>query len=121
MFLVVVLPKGIKFLPTEKKITLDINLSKGDQFDLRVADMFLGLGWDAGCDLDAWCYMVGPDGSQISVVYFGSLTVPCGSVRHSGDNLTGEGEGDDEQIFVNLPKVPKNVHYLFFCGKNLHP
>jgi tellurium resistance protein TerZ len=76
--------------------------------------MYLGLGWDAGCDLDAWCYLVGPNGESVDIVYFAKLRSTCDSVRHSGDNLTGEGEGDDEQIRVNVSAIPATVQHLFF-------
>jgi tellurium resistance protein TerD len=49
-----------------------------------------------------------------NLVYYGNLTSPCGSVRHAGDNLTGKGEGDDEQIHIDLSKVPSDVHRLVF-------
>lgn len=67
--------------------------------------MFLGLGWDAGCDLDAWCFLVGENGETVDTIYFGKLRSNCNSVQHSGDNLTGEGEGDDEQIKVIVCEV----------------
>ena len=48
------------------------------------------------------------------LIYFGNLKSKCGSVEHTGDNLTGEGDGDDEQVLVNLSKVPGNVNKLVF-------
>jgi tellurium resistance protein TerD len=48
------------------------------------------------------------------LVYFGNLKSNCGSITHTGDNLTGEGKGDSEQIIIELSKIPKNVHKLVF-------
>jgi len=88
-------------------------LEKGACYNLRASDIFLGLGWDAGCDLDAHAYLVEPSGTS-EHVYFGHLTSSCGCVKHSGDNLTGEGDGDDEQINVQLNAIPPKYDYVFF-------
>jgi tellurium resistance protein TerD len=78
----------------------------------------VGLGWDvrtttgADFDLDASALMLGTNGKILSdqhFIFFNNLTSPDGSVEHTGDNLTGEGEGDDEQIKVNLVGVPADV------------
>ena len=83
-----------------------------------------GLGWDArvtdgqGFDLDASVFMVGEDGkvlSDSSFIFFNNKLSACGSVEHQGDNRTGEGEGDDEQIKVDLTKVPAEVKKLVFA------
>jgi tellurium resistance protein TerD len=80
--------------------------------------VLVGLGWDvrtttgADFDLDASALIVGADGKILSdrhFVFFNNLTSPDGSVEHTGDNLTGEGEGDDEVIKVNLSAVPGEV------------
>ncbi|WP_249664251.1 TerD family protein, partial [Lysinibacillus sp. D4B1_S16] len=61
------------------------------------------------------------------VIYFGKLTSSCGSVRHSGDNLTGDGDGDDEVITIELSSVPTQFNKLVFvvniydaAGRNQH-
>ena len=77
-----------------------------------------GLGWDvrtttgASFDLDASVLLVGTDGKVLSdqhFVFYGNLNSPDGSVQHTGDNLTGEGEGDDEVINIDLAAVPAEV------------
>lgn len=52
--------------------------------------------------------------NQKDVIYFGNLKSKDGSVEHSGDNLTGDGDGDDEQIFIELSKIPANIHKIVF-------
>lgn len=83
-----------------------------------------GLCWDArvtdgqGFDLDASVFMVGEDGkvlSDSSFIFFNNKLSACGSVEHQGDNRTGEGDGDDEQIKVDLTKVPAEVKKLVFA------
>ncbi|WP_312983669.1 TerD family protein [Atlantibacter sp.] len=83
-----------------------------------------GLGWDArvtdgqGFDLDASVFMVGEDGkvlSDSSFIFFNNKLSACGSVEHQGDNRTGEGDGDDEQIKIDLAKVPAEVKKLVFA------
>jgi len=74
-------------------------------------------GGSAKIDCDASVIMLGENGKLIRkehVVYFGNLKSPCGSVSHLGDNLTGDGDGDDEQVVVQLNKVPNDVHRLVF-------
>ena len=99
---------------------MSVSLSKGGNVSLTkeapgLQAVLVGLGWDvrtttgAGFDLDASALMVGTNGKILSdahFVFFNNLTSPDGSVEHTGDNLTGEGEGDDEQIKVNLVGVP---------------
>lgn len=116
-----------------------VNLVKGQKIDLTKGNaglnqIMVGLGWDpvsAGkgllkamfgggqkdIDCDAAVIMVGANnklGNNKDVVYFGNLTHPSRSVKHMGDNLTGDGAGDDEQIFVELKAVPANVEKLIF-------
>jgi tellurium resistance protein TerD len=83
-----------------------------------------GLGWDArvtdgqGFDLDASVFMVGDDGkvlSDSSFIFFNNKKSTCGSVEHQGDNRTGEGDGDDEQVKIELSKVPAEVKKLVFA------
>ncbi|MCP9268942.1 TerD family protein [Xenorhabdus sp. XENO-1] len=84
----------------------------------------VGLGWDmratdgAAFDLDASVFMVGEDGKVLSdghFVFFNNKVSPCGSVSHQGDNRTGEGAGDDEQIKIDLAKVPADVKKMVFA------
>ncbi|MDE1482109.1 TerD family protein [Xenorhabdus bovienii] len=84
----------------------------------------VGLGWDmratdgAAFDLDASVFMVGEDGKVLSdghFVFFNNKVSPCGSVSHQGDNRTGEGAGDDEQIKIDLTKVPADVKKVVFA------
>ncbi|MCC0698908.1 TerD family protein [Clostridioides sp. ZZV15-6383] len=119
---------------------MSINLSKGDKIDLKksnpgLSNILVGLGWDpvqqsgggffkslfgggqADIDCDASVFMLNQEGKLSGIkdlIYFGNLKSACKSVLHTGDNLTGEGAGDDEQILVNLDKVPSNIHKLLF-------
>ena len=102
---------------------MSVSLSKGGNVSLSkeapgLRAVNVGLGWDvrtttgADFDLDASALMVGSNGKILSdshFVFFNNLTSPDGSVEHTGDNLTGEGEGDDEMIKVNLVSVPPEV------------
>ncbi len=83
-----------------------------------------GLGWDmrvtdgAAFDLDASVFMVGDDGKVLSdaaFIFFNNTKSECGSVEHLGDNRTGEGDGDDEQVKIDLTKVPSAVKKLVFA------
>ncbi len=106
-----------------------INLSKGQKVDLTkgnpgLKNIMVGLGWDvnafdsgADFDLDAAAFMLGANGkcpTDKEFVFYGNLSHPSGAVNHMGDNLTGEGEGDDEQVQVDLSKVPANVEKIAF-------
>ena len=108
---------------------MPISLSKGQKVDLTKGNpglkkIMVGLGWDvnaidSGADfvLDAAAFMVGANGkcpTEKEFVFYGNLTHPSESVKHMGDNLTGEGEGDDEQIEIELAKVPANVEKIAF-------
>jgi tellurium resistance protein TerD len=102
---------------------MSVSLSKGGNVSLSkeapgLQAVLVGLGWDvrtttgADFDLDASALMVGANGKILSdqhFIFFNNLTSPDGSVEHTGDNLTGEGEGDDEAIKVNLVAVPGEV------------
>ncbi len=102
---------------------MGVSLSKGGNVSLTkeapgLTAVVVGLGWDvrtttgADFDLDASALMVGSSGKILSdqhFIFFNNLKSPDGSVEHTGDNLTGEGEGDDEQIKVNLASVPAEV------------
>ncbi len=108
---------------------MPINLSKGQKVDLTkgnpgLKSIMVGLGWDvnafdsgADFDLDAAAFMLGSNGkcpTEKEFVFYGNLEHSSESVKHMGDNLTGEGEGDDEQIFVDLTKIPSNVEKVAF-------
>ncbi|MFE2377697.1 TerD family protein [Streptomyces sp. NPDC059398] len=79
----------------------------------------MGLGWEPAfrgkdIDLDASVMAFGPQRNHLDSCYFGKLSILDGAVKHSGDNLTGEGAGDDEVIVVDLGKVPAEATALFF-------
>lgn len=113
---------------------MGINLEKGQKISLNkeagssLSKIVMGLGWDAikkkgflgfgssseEVDLDASCLIFDEGGKQVDVVYFGHLRSTDGSIEHTGDNRTGEGEGDDEQIIVDLSRVPAHVKSLVF-------
>jgi stress response protein SCP2 len=83
---------------------------------VRVA---MGLGWDPAVgtkkvDLDASCIAFDSGGRQLEIVWFMHLSEFRGALQHSGDNVTGQGEGDDERIVVDLSALPDNVHSLVF-------
>lgn len=107
-----------------------VSLVKGQKVSLsksssELKQVFVGLGWDpakkgffgfggGSIDLDASCMMFDENKQLVDTVWFRQLHSKDGSVLHSGDNLTGEGDGDDEVINVNLEKVPQNVKDLVF-------
>jgi len=115
-----------------------ISLAKGQKISLEkssdagLSRVIMGLGWDAkkvktggflgmfakettqSIDLDASCVMFDAAGAQTDTVWFRQLASKCGSVSHTGDNRTGDGDGDDEQIIVELGRVPANVKHLVF-------
>ena len=114
-----------------------INLVKGQKIDLTkgnagLTKVAVGLGWDAvkskgllgglfksgsNIDCDASAIMLGSDDRLLSpkdVVYFGNLQHNTKSVCHMGDNLTGDGDGDDERIFVEFAKVPQEIQKIVF-------
>ena len=117
-----------------------VNLVKGQKIDLTKGNaglnqVMIGLGWEPvsktgkgflsamfggkqqDIDCDASVIMLS-EGDKLTdtkdVVYFGNLTHSSQSVCHMGDNLTGDGDGDDEQIFVELKKVPEHIQKLVF-------
>ena len=107
---------------------MGVSLSKGGNVSLTkqapgLSAVVVGLGWDARTtsgqdfDLDASALMLSAAGRILSdahFVFFNNLTSADGSVEHTGDNLTGEGEGDDEQIKVDLTRVPVEVDRIVF-------
>lgn len=101
-----------------------IQLSKGQRIDLTkgnpaLKNIVVGLGWDVKnfdggeeFDLDASAFLLNAQGKcskDTDFVFYNNLVSPEGSIEHTGDNRTGEGDGDDEQIKVHLNKVPTNV------------
>lgn len=108
---------------------MGITLQKGGNVSLAKAagapltKLSIGLGWDvrsttgADFDLDASALLLGEAGKVLSdqhFVFYNNLTSPDGSVHHTGDNLTGEGDGDDEAIEVDLTLVPAQVQRIVF-------
>ncbi|MFB7271184.1 MULTISPECIES: TerD family protein [Streptomyces] len=107
---------------------MGVSLSKGGNVSLTKAApnltaVTVGLGWDvrtttgSDFDLDASALLTNAEGKVAidgNFVFFNNLRSPDGSVEHTGDNLTGEGEGDDEAIKVNLAAVPADVDKIVF-------
>lgn len=113
---------------------MSVNLQKGQKISLdkeaggALSKIIMGLGWDAvkskgflgfggstpDIDLDASCIMFDEQGKQTDAAWFRQLQSKDGSVVHTGDNRTGAGDGDDEQITVDLTRVPANVKSLIF-------
>ena len=119
---------------------MGVNLQKGQKVNLKKSDgqtlsrIRIGLGWDPveqkkgglfgsifggsapdiDCDASVIVCKGGRLASRDDVVYFGNLKHSSGAIRHTGDNLTGEGEGDDEQILVDLTAVPADYDKLVF-------
>jgi tellurium resistance protein TerD len=110
----------------EKQVS--VSLTKGGNVSLTkeapgLAAVTVGLGWDARTtdgqdfDLDASAIVCGADGKVVSdkhFIFFNNLSSPDGAVTHTGDNLTGEGAGDDEQIKVDLSGLPGEVDKIVF-------
>ncbi|MCI9121077.1 MAG: TerD family protein [Oscillibacter sp.] len=114
---------------------MSVNLQKGQKVELRKSTggdlrrVMVGLGWDEvkrkgglfapkpqdiDCDASAFVCVGGKLVSNSDVVYFGNLRHSSGAVNHMGDNLTGAGEGDDEQIFVELSTLPEQYDKIVF-------
>lgn len=114
---------------------MSVNLQKGQKVELRKTNggelrkVMVGLGWDEiqrshgffapkpqdiDCDASAFLCMNGRLAKVEDVVYFGNLTHSSGCVRHMGDNLTGAGDGDDEQIMVDLARLPLQYDKIVF-------
>lgn len=107
---------------------MGVSLTKGGNVSLTkeapgLTAIIVGLGWDTRTtdgtdfDLDASAILLNNTDKAVSdqhFVFFNNLKSPDGSVEHTGDNLTGEGEGDDEQIKINLAGVPADVEKVVF-------
>lgn len=91
-------------------------ISMGIGWDPVKSTGFLGklLGGSDSIDLDASCLMLDSSKNEVDTVWFRQLKSKDGSIQHSGDNRTGEGDGDDETIHVDLGRVPASVKYLMF-------
>lgn len=110
------------------KINLDkgrVNLQKNQTVSLvkggapLLTQVKMGLGWEPAfrgkdIDLDASVIAYGPNRNHLESCYFGKLSILGGSIKHSGDNLTGEGAGDDETIVVDLGRLPAEATGLVF-------
>ncbi|MFF5722011.1 TerD family protein [[Kitasatospora] papulosa] len=110
------------------KINLDkgrISLQKNQTVSLvkggrpLLSQVKMGLGWEPAfrgkdIDLDASVIAFGPDRGHLDSCYFGKLSILNGAIKHSGDNLTGEGAGDDEVIVVDLGRIPAEATGLVF-------
>ena len=118
---------------------MNINLQKGQKIDLTkgrvgLSKILVGLGWDpisaangffkglfsgisSDFDCDVSVLMLDSNGKLLgdeSLIYYGHLKSSCGSVTHTGDNLTGDGKGDNEQIIIELDKIPQQYNKLIF-------
>ena len=115
---------------------MSVNLQKGQKIDLTKGNaglkhLVVGLGWDAAeqqrglfgrkkgadIDCDASALVCGNGGKLMDksdIVYFGNLRHKTGAITHLGDNLTGEGDGDDEQLLVDLSGIPQNYDKIIF-------
>jgi tellurium resistance protein TerZ len=113
---------------------MGVSLIKGQKISLEkeaggsLTTVIMGLGWDAkktknffgfnakeqSIDLDASCVLFDENKNKLDEVWFRQLSSRDGSVIHTGDNRTGDGDGDDEQIIVDLQRVPLNVKTLVF-------
>lgn len=108
---------------------MPISLKKGQKVSLTkgnpgLTNVVVGIGWDVNAfdtggdfDLDAAAFCLTDSGKvsdQKDFVFFGNLVHPSGCAQHMGDNLTGVGDGDDEQIQIDLTKVPANISKIAF-------
>ena len=108
---------------------MPISLKKGQKVSLSkdnpgLSRVVVGLGWDVNAfdtggdfDLDTAAFLLGESGKVTRAedfVFYGNLRHPSGAVEHLGDNLTGRGDGDDEQIKIDLGRVPENITRIAF-------
>jgi tellurium resistance protein TerZ len=112
-----------------------VNLTKGQSVRLEksgggnLTKVFMGVGWDVKkasgfgrlfgggsdeIDLDASCLLFSAGGEALDAIWFQQLQSKDGSIVHTGDNRTGAGDGDDEQIIIDLSRVPGNIKTLVF-------
>ncbi len=115
---------------------MSVSLAKRETISLAktsagaLTSITVGLGWDpakpkstlgklfgggaSSIDLDASCILLDDRCNQLDMVWFRQLASKCKSIQHSGDNLTGEGDGDDESIMIDLTRLPQNIAHLAF-------
>ncbi|WP_289665231.1 TerD family protein [Flavobacterium panacagri] len=101
-----------------------INLEKGQRQSIAAPKFTVGLGWDSNSsntgssfDLDASVFLVGANGkipNDNHFIYYNNLKSPDQAVIHAGDNLTGDGDGDDEKIYIDLSKISSDVNEISF-------
>jgi tellurium resistance protein TerD len=101
-----------------------INLEKGQRQSIAAPKFTVGLGWDANSsstgqafDLDASVFILGANGKLVSdnhFIFYNNLESPDGAVKHAGDNLTGQGDGDDEKVFIDLSTISPDVAEITF-------
>ena len=106
---------------------MGINLQKGQRVSLdnSLTHALVGLGWDTNrydggfdFDLDASVFLLGENGKLLrdeDFVFYNNLNGRNGAVVHTGDNLTGEGDGDDEVIMIDFTKIPPEIKKLAIC------
>jgi len=109
---------------------MPVNLTKGQKVSLTkgnpgLKNVVVGIGWDVNAfdtggdfDLDASAFLLGDNGKvtcQEDFIFYGNQKHPSGAVIHQGDNLTGAGDGDDEQIKIDLSLVPENITRIAFA------
>jgi len=106
-----------------------ISLQKGGNVNLSkeapgLKKMVIGLGWDARStdgadfDLDGSAFLLKADGkvrSDTDFIFYNNLKSTCNSVTHTGDNRTGQGEGDDESVIIELDKIPADIDKISIC------
>lgn len=110
-------------------VGFDLDLNKGFSLDLTksLKNVRVGIGWDmvnnfsssGDADLDLSAFLIEGNGyvNRVEdVVYFNNQTHYTGSVKSSGDNRTGEGDGDDEEMFVDFDRVPQNITNIVFLA-----
>ncbi len=101
-----------------------INLQKGQRVNVDLPRFTIGLGWDTNvsatggdADLDASCFILGENKKMLSdahFIFYNNTTSPNGEVVHSGDNKTGDGDGDDESIEIDLSKMDGRAQEVCF-------
>lgn len=116
---------------------MSVELTKGEGVNLKkdapnLKRVLIGLGWDPvkslmsqDMDIDASVICIDKKGHHESTVFYGNLKHASKAIKHHGDNLTGDGDGDDEQIEIQLDKVPKEIERLaiiinIFCAYQKH-
>jgi len=101
----------IRYVPGQR-----FNLEKGATFEIPTDCVTMGLGWDpcrgGNMDVDASVLVFDQNAQPTTVVFWGNLAVP--GINHKGDNLTGEGGGDDEQVVINFSSLDPSATVLIF-------